>query len=67
MEFRHTLPSYADERGKPGNAYVNSFGSKELNLSDGAAEAKPLNGATMPNGQKYEDWLKDKKGHKEDE
>jgi hypothetical protein len=46
---------------------VNSFGSKELNLSDGAAEAKPLNGATMPNGQKYEDWLKDKKGHKEDE
>src|SRR5215216_5139263 len=36
MEFRHTLPSYADERGIPGNAYVNSFGSKELNLSDRA-------------------------------
>jgi uncharacterized protein YjbI with pentapeptide repeats len=23
-------------------------------------EAKSLNGATMPNGQKYEDWLKSK-------
>jgi uncharacterized protein YjbI with pentapeptide repeats len=26
-----------------------------------------LQGATMPNGQKYEDWLKDKEGREEDE
>jgi|SRR5215212_9131572 len=25
-----------------------------------------LEGATMPNGQKYEDWLKDKEGSRED-
>ena len=25
-----------------------------------------LEGATMPNGQKYEDWLKDKEARKED-
>jgi hypothetical protein len=29
--------------------------------------ARSLKGATMPNGQKYEDWLKDKEGRKEDE
>jgi len=29
-------------------------------------QAKSLEGATMPNGQKYEDWLKDKEGRKED-
>ena len=45
---------------------MNSFGSKELNLSDGAAEVKPLHGATMPNGQKYEDWLRDRERRKED-
>ena len=27
----------------------------------------PLKGATMPNGQKYEDWLKDKKAQGKDE
>jgi uncharacterized protein YjbI with pentapeptide repeats len=27
------------------------------------AETKSLEGATMPNGQKYEDWLKDKEDH----
>src|SRR5215208_8106652 len=27
-----------------------------------AQQAKSLEGATMPNGQKYEEWLKDKKG-----
>jgi uncharacterized protein YjbI with pentapeptide repeats len=27
-------------------------------------EAKSLERATMPNGQKYEDWLKDQEGHK---
>ena len=29
-------------------------------------QAKSLEGATMPNGQKYEDWLKDREGRKED-
>jgi uncharacterized protein YjbI with pentapeptide repeats len=28
------------------------------------AEAKSLEGATMPDGQKYEDWLKDKEGRR---
>ena len=28
------------------------------------AEAKSLEGATMPNGQKYEDWLKNKEGRR---
>jgi uncharacterized protein YjbI with pentapeptide repeats len=28
-------------------------------------QAKSLESATMPNGQKYEDWLKDKKAHEE--
>ena len=27
-------------------------------------KAEALEGATMPNGQKYEDWLKDRKGHR---
>jgi hypothetical protein len=30
-------------------------------------EARSLQGATMPNGQKYEDWLKDKKDQGKDE
>jgi hypothetical protein len=29
-------------------------------------QAKSLEGATMPNGQKYEEWLKDKEGSGED-
>jgi hypothetical protein len=29
-------------------------------------QAKSLKGATMPNGQKYEDWIKDKEVHKKD-
>jgi hypothetical protein len=29
-------------------------------------QAKSLEGATMPNGQKYEDWLKDKQGSGKD-
>jgi hypothetical protein len=28
-------------------------------------QATSLKGATMPNGQKYEDWLKDKKAREE--
>src|SRR5215217_2515966 len=31
------------------------------------AQAGSLEGATMPNGQKYEDWLKDREGRKENE
>ena len=30
------------------------------------AKCKSLKGAIMPNGQKYEDWLKDKEGRRED-
>ena len=30
------------------------------------AKCKSLDGVTMPNGQKYEDWLKDKESRKED-
>jgi uncharacterized protein YjbI with pentapeptide repeats len=36
------------------------LGNEELVL-----EASSLDGATMPNGQKYEDWLKDREGGKE--
>ena len=32
--------------------------------SEQLAEAKSLEGATMPNGQKYEEWLKDREGHR---
>jgi uncharacterized protein YjbI with pentapeptide repeats len=31
------------------------------------AAARTLEGATMPNGQKYEDWLKDKEGRRVEE
>ena len=31
-----------------------------------AQQTSALEGATMPNGQKYEDWLKDREGRKED-
>jgi hypothetical protein len=30
-------------------------------------QTKHLEGATMPNGQKYEEWLKDKKASVKDE
>jgi hypothetical protein len=30
-------------------------------------QTKSLEGATMPHGQKYEDWLKDKEGREVDE
>ena len=32
--------------------------------SEQLAEAKSLEGATMPNGQQYEDWIKDKEGRR---
>jgi uncharacterized protein YjbI with pentapeptide repeats len=31
------------------------------------AQVRSLDGVTMPNGQKYEDWLKDRVGHGESE
>jgi uncharacterized protein YjbI with pentapeptide repeats len=45
----------------------------EANLTDAnitdeqLAKCNALEGATMPNGQKYEDWLKDREGREEDE
>jgi hypothetical protein len=46
----------------------------EANLKDARgvtddllAEAGSLEGATMPNGHKLEDWIKDKKGSEEDD
>ena len=36
-------------------------------MSNWQKQAKSLEGATMPNGQKYEDWLKDKKAGGKDE
>jgi uncharacterized protein YjbI with pentapeptide repeats len=42
-------------------------GADEAPNEELADEAKSLKGATMPNGQKYEDWLKDKEGAGEDE
>ena len=35
-------------------------------IKDQFEQAKSLEGAIMPNGQKYEDWLKDKEGGKND-
>ena len=29
-------------------------------------QAKSLKGATLPNGQKYEDWLKEREGREDD-
>jgi uncharacterized protein YjbI with pentapeptide repeats len=42
---------------------TNAEGLSEEQLT----EVKSLEGATMPNGQKYEDWLKDKKAKGKDE
>jgi hypothetical protein len=47
---------------------------RRANLSDASGvtnerleqQAESLEGATLPNGQKYEDWLKDKEGSSED-
>jgi hypothetical protein len=44
---------------------ANLRGAREV-TDDQLTEAKSLEGATMPNGQKYEDWLKDREGRKED-
>jgi uncharacterized protein YjbI with pentapeptide repeats len=56
------------------NAYLRGANLRGANLSGAAGitngeldqRAKSLEGATMPNGQKYEDWLEDEEGRKED-
>jgi len=40
---------------------------QQTNFLKGAIETSFLEGATMPNGQKYEDWLKDKEKRQQDE
>jgi hypothetical protein len=58
-DLRNAILIYADLSG--------------ANLSDSLVtnqqleEPKSLEGATMPNGQKYEDWLNDNEGREEDE
>jgi uncharacterized protein YjbI with pentapeptide repeats len=49
-------------------ALSNAALSGALGITDEqlAKQAKSLEGATMPNGQKYEDWLKDKKAREGD-
>jgi hypothetical protein len=37
-----------------------------LVLVERLQQSRSLKGATMPNGQKYEEWLKDKEGRGED-
>jgi uncharacterized protein YjbI with pentapeptide repeats len=56
------------------NAHLSLANLSGADLSDAwgvtkeqLSEAKSLKGATMPNGQKYEDWLKDKKAQGKDE
>ncbi len=42
-------------------ANLQSANLKDANVADAQIEqARSLKGATMPNGQKYEDWLKTK-------
>ena len=46
---------------------LNSDGSKQIVTNEELrAQAATLKGATMPNGQKYEDWLNDSEHRKED-
>jgi uncharacterized protein YjbI with pentapeptide repeats len=40
-------------------------GTKGITSEELHKQAETLEGATMPNGQKYEDWLKAREGHKE--
>jgi hypothetical protein len=45
----------------PGADLSNAYLNKAVGLTDEQiAAAESLEGATMPNGQKYEDWLKDR-------
>jgi uncharacterized protein YjbI with pentapeptide repeats len=41
-------------------------GATGVTNEDLEQQARSLEGATMPNGQKYEDWLKDREGRKDD-
>jgi hypothetical protein len=43
---------------------ANLSGAKEITNEELAQQAFSLEGATMPNGQKYEEWLKDREGRK---
>src|SRR5215203_6209855 len=40
--------------------YANVEGAREVNAEQLEEQSSSLEGATMPNGQKYEDWLKSK-------
>ena len=48
--------------GRPSGAYLRGANLKFARVvaDDQLSEASSLEGATMPNGQKYEDWLKSK-------
>ena len=49
--------------GRPSGAYVRGANLKFARVvvaDDQLSEASSLEGATMPNGQKYEDWLNSK-------
>jgi hypothetical protein len=49
--------------GRPSGAYVRGANLKFARVvvaDDQLSEASSLEGATVPNGQKYEDWLKSK-------
>jgi uncharacterized protein YjbI with pentapeptide repeats len=45
---------------------ANLSGAQGITNEELERQAKSLAGATMPNGQKYEDWLKDREGSGED-
>ena len=49
------------------NANLSGANLKGANVTEEQlAKCKSLEGATMPNGQKYEDWLKVNKGREDD-
>jgi hypothetical protein len=64
--LRHADLPYADLRGADLSdadlRYAEGITNEELEQ-----QAASLKGATMPNGQKYEDWLKDREGRKQNE
>ena len=45
--------------------YADLNGAAVFDDEDLEQQAKSLEGATMPNGQKYEAWIKDEEGRKE--
>ena len=47
--------------------YADLNGAAVFDDEDLEQQAKSLEGATMPNGQEYENWLKDKKAQGKDE